>query len=52
MNPQFSISIIQSRKTAANSWGDAEQEAEIWALDEKATGFSASILKEDTEAKA
>jgi hypothetical protein len=44
--PQFSISIIQTRKTAAKTWEDAELEAEIWSLDEKAAGHSVSALQE------
>lgn len=47
--PIFSISIIQSRKTLAHTWEDAELEAEIWSLDEKATGFSVSALMEDQQ---
>ena len=50
MSALFSISIIQSRKTAAPTWEDAETEAEIWALDEKATGFSVSANEESPEA--
>ena len=50
MNDQYLISIIQTRKVSVKNWGDAEAEAEIWSLDERASGYSVSILPEEMKA--
>ena len=47
MNDQYLISIIQTRKVSVKNWGDAEAEAKIWSLDERASGYSVSILPEE-----